>query len=131
MFLLFGRRAKVKRKRGGRVERRRCPECETTCDFHEADEKESFHVFFVELYSGDDVVFVCSNCGEAMDLDATDAPTLSDRERKARAKAEAKERAKLEKERTRRAEAREKELAKREREVDDELRVLKERLRDE
>lgn len=97
MFVLFGRRARVKAKRGGRRERRRCPDCAETTDFVESDEKEAFHVFFVEVYSGDDAVWVCSACGEAMPWEATEPPSRTERERERDARAAAKARARSEK----------------------------------
>lgn len=131
MFVIFGRRARVKRKRGGRRETRLCPECDATTTFHEADEKEAFHVFFIEVYSGDDTVWICGACEENMPWEATLPPSTATATPALSPRAQAKLDAKQRKARVRAQRKAQKEAAKRDREVDDELARLKARLRDE
>jgi hypothetical protein len=122
VFFLFGKKTKHRRVPNGRSERRRCPECGQTALFVEHEEESkvtAYHV--VELWSSDDRVFVCSACGEAMDLEDTEAPALTAKEREAQRATEA-----------RAAETRAKEKAKQdkrvEKEIDRELAALKKRL---
>jgi hypothetical protein len=122
MFFLFGRKTKHRRVPGGRSERRRCPECGETALFVEHERESKYTAYhFVELWSSDDRVFVCGACGEAMDLEDTEAPALTAKERDAQALAQA-----------RQAEARAKAKATEERrvekEIDRELAALKKRL---
>ncbi len=122
VFFLFGKKTKHRRVPDGRSERRRCPECGETGLFveHERESKvTAYH--FVELWSSDDRVFVCSACGEAMDLEDTAAPALSAKEREAQALAQAREA-------EARAKAKAKEAKRAEKEIDRELAALKKRL---
>lgn len=122
VFFLFGRKSKVRPVEGGRKEKRACPECGQTALFVEAEKKSDYSAYLVlDLFSSTDRVFVCSACGEWMDLEDTEAPALS-----------AEERARLLREKAaeldRALKARERERKKQERDVERELAALKKQL---
>ena len=86
-FLMFGSKGKARRVPDGQLEKRRCPECGKTTVFRECVVEKTFTAYhFVDLWSSKSTQFCCDACGAVMDLDATQAPELSARE-KARAEA--------------------------------------------
>lgn len=123
MFFLFGRKSKMRRVSGGRQEKRRCPECEENALFVEHDRASTYTAYLVELWDSSDRVFVCGNCGEAMDLEDTSppAPSAAERAKLARAAADEAERA---------AKQRAAERKVQEKQIDAELAALKRKLRD-
>jgi hypothetical protein len=87
MAVLFGKKEKVKRVRGGREERRQCPECDATTTFREVTvhkEWTAYHV--VKLWDSEKIAFQCDACDEVMDLDDTEEPELSAGEKAQQAK---------------------------------------------
>ena len=121
MLFWGGRKRKAKTLRGGRVERRKCPECGETGDFRQVEVKDSYSAFSVKLFDDDYRAFSCPKCGEVMDLDKTLAPALSPREQRQLERQQARELAAA------RAE-REREAASKQRQVDDELEAIKRKL---
>lgn len=121
MLFWGGRKRKFKPRRGGRTVKRKCPECGSTAEFREGDAKDSYSVYFVNLFDDDYQAFQCSSCAEIMGLDKTLEPELT-----------AGERRELEQRRTRELEAarrdREQQEAATRRQVDEELAAIKRRL---
>lgn len=127
--LLFGRKKKVKPVKDGRVQRRKCPECGETTEFREATVKKTYTAYhFVNLWDSEDTAWVCSECHEVFDLDDTDAPELTAKER-AQQDAIAKKEAKIAAKNAELAEKQRKQQAQqREAALDDELADMKKKL---
>ena len=81
MWFLFGRRVRVRRVPGGKVIRRRCPECGVDAKFHECQEKESYSVFFVPFTADTETTYCCGACGETFDLVDSDSDLDTDQRR--------------------------------------------------
>src|SRR5262245_4087578 len=66
-WLLHGK-TKVKPVKGGEILEQVCPECGKKALFYEAEATTSAGVFFVDVLSSTDKVFVCSKCDEVFDV---------------------------------------------------------------
>lgn len=83
-FVMFGSKGKAKRVPDGRVETRRCPECDETTTFHECEVEKTYTAYhFIDLWSSTSTEFACAACGSMMALDKTLDPVLSATERAA------------------------------------------------
>lgn len=127
--VVFGKKVKVKRVRDGQTERRRCPECGETTTFYEVTVDQQYTAYrFIKLWGSESTGFQCDACDEVMELDDTEEPELTAREKKKLDKqraAEAKEQA----ERAERSRRRlQQEKAAQEEAIDDELAEMKKRL---
>ncbi|MGH1344590.1 MAG: hypothetical protein ACRBN8_23730 [Nannocystales bacterium] len=140
MWFFFGRKSKVRPVKGGRRERRKCPDCGADTTFIEVKVEKTYTAYaVVDLFDTESTAFACSECSEVMSLDRTLEPNLSPREKAKRAKAEAKAQAeraeaqaKAEAERKKQREAqakrRREEVRAQETALDDELSAMKARL---
>ena len=129
MWLWFGRKAKVRRVKGGRQEKRKCPECDATAMFVEVEVKKTYTAYVVvDLFDTESTKFACESCGEFMDLEDTGEPELSAREQARKANADAKAEAKRKKELQRAADKARAQAQQREDDLDDELAAMKARL---
>ena len=129
MAVLFGKKEKVKRVRGGRVERRKCPECGATTKFREVTVSKKWTAYHVvKLWDSEKIAFQCDACDEIMDLDDTDSPELTAKEKAQQAKlAEKQARIAAKKAELDRLQ-RQKEAAQQEQAIDDELAAMKKKL---
>ncbi|MBV1860894.1 MAG: hypothetical protein KUG77_20935 [Nannocystaceae bacterium] len=140
MWLMFGRKSKTHPVKGGRRERRKCPDCDADTTFYEVSVKKTYTAYVVvDLLDTETTAFCCSECHEVMELERTLQPNLSPREKaklaKANAKAEAeraKAEAKAEAERKKRRDAQARrhraEVRAQEDALDDDLAAMKSRL---
>ena len=128
-FVMFGRKGKVRRVPDGQFEKRRCPECGRTTVFRECIVKKTYTAYhFVNLWSSESTQFVCDACGSVMDLDQTEAPELSAREKAQQGALEAKQAA-IEAKQARLEQLRsQRDAEQREQAIDDELAAMKARL---
>lgn len=128
-FVMFGRKGKVRRVPDGQFEKRRCPECGRTTVFRECIVKKTYTAYhFVNLWSSESTQFACDACGSVMDLDQTEAPELSAREKAQQEALEAKQAA-IEAKQARLEQLRsQRDAEQREQAIDDELAAMKARL---
>jgi hypothetical protein len=126
---VIGRSKKVKRVPDGRVDRRKCPECGKTTDFHEVVVTSKWTAYVVvKLWNSESTAFCCSACEAVMDLDDTEDPELSAKEIEKRLELEDKQQridAKAAELARRKAEA---EAVRQDQDIDDELAAMKKRL---
>ena len=89
---VIGNSKKVKKVPDGRVERRKCPHCGKTTNFREVliTSKWSAYVV-VKLWSSETTAFRCDSCDEVVDLDDTEDPELTAKEKKQQAALEEKQ----------------------------------------
>ncbi len=129
MVLWLGRNSKARLVPDGEFEKRRCPECGKTSVFREAVVKNEYSAWVVlKLWESESTKYVCDQCGSVMDLDDTEEPELSVRDKKRKAELEA-EKAELAAQRRQlRAAEREAAEQQRERDVDDEIASMKKKL---
>lgn len=130
MWFVFGRKKKTRAVKGGRRERRKCPECGADATFFEVKVEKTYTAYVaIELFGTESTAFQCSECDEVMDLDPVE-PTAA--QKAAQAEAEARAEAKAAEERRRSIEAHAKqaraEAAAKEANLDDELAAMKARL---
>ncbi|MEM9455689.1 MAG: hypothetical protein AAGF11_16015 [Myxococcota bacterium] len=128
-FVMFGRKGKVRRVPDGQFEKRRCPECGRTTVFRECIVKKTYTAYhFVNLWSSESTQFACDACGSVMDLEQTEAPELSARE-KAQLEALETKQAAIEAKQARLEELRsQRDAQQREQAIEDELAAMKARL---
>ncbi len=89
MWVMFGAQTKVRPIKGGKRVKRRCPDCGDDAMFIECVERSKFTAFFVlELFEDEDTVFVCSSCREAMYLERTLEPELTEQDLRDQAREE-------------------------------------------
>jgi DNA-binding transcriptional MerR regulator len=126
---VFGKKRKVKRVRDGESHRRKCPECGETCMFYEVTVDEKYTAYHViKLWGSESTGFQCSECDEVMELDDTEEPELTAKEKKALEKKQALEAKERE---LRAAKARRKvelDAQQQEQAIDDELAAMKKKL---
>jgi predicted RNA-binding Zn-ribbon protein involved in translation (DUF1610 family) len=129
MWLVFGRKKKIKPLEGGRRERRTCPECGANTTFIEVSVEKTYTAYVVvDLFDSESTAFQCKECGEVMDLERTQEPELSAREKAKLAKAQAKAEAQRKKELEAAAKKARAEAVAKEEALDDELAAMKARL---
>lgn len=73
MFWLLHGKTKTRLVPGGQTLHDTCPACGEHAAFHEVEVTTAAGAFFVDVVSGTDRGFRCSNCAEVMDLRDDDA----------------------------------------------------------
>jgi hypothetical protein len=126
---IFGKSEKVKRVSDGRVERRKCPKCGKTTEFHEVVVRSKWTAYrFVKLWDSETTAFLCKACEEVMDLDDTEEPELTKKELEQRGKLEEREKIVAAKAAEAAARKAESDAQQQEQAIDDELAAMKKRL---